>query len=95
MSSTCPRLGFELRLRLGDETSEPARSALRSAFAEALDARGLSASGSGGAEWIRVVWREGSQADHEDQKALVDWASSREEIVRISAGPIVDLLEAR
>jgi hypothetical protein len=94
MSGACPRLGFELRLRLVDDLPGERRAALRAALAEVARARGLVSVGGGGDEWLQVVWREGSQAEHEDRESLVAWARGREEIAGAEAGPIVDLDDA-
>jgi uncharacterized protein YggL (DUF469 family) len=94
MSGACPRLGFELRLRLVPELAESRRIALRAALAEVAESRGLVSVGGGADEWLQVVWREGSQAEHEDRQALLAWANGREEIVGVEAGPIVDLDDA-
>ena len=94
MSGACPRLGFELRLTLAPDLQDARRAELRAAFAELTQSRGLVSVGGGGDEWLKVVWREGSQAEHEDRQALLAWATGREEIVSVEAGPIVDLDDA-
>jgi hypothetical protein len=91
MSAACPRLGFELRLSLVGDLSADARSALRAALTDVARSRGLESVGGGADEWLQVVWREGSQAEHVDREALLAWAGGRAEIVRAEAGPIVDL----
>lgn len=91
MSGACPRLGFELRLRLDDDLSEERRTVLRAALAELARSRGLVIVGGGADEWLHVVWREGSQAEHEDREALLGWAQGHAEIVHAEAGRIVDL----
>jgi uncharacterized protein YggL (DUF469 family) len=87
-------LGFELRLQLAPDLPDERRAALGAALAEVTQSRGLVSVGGGGDEWLKVVWREGSQAEHEDREALVAWARSREEIAGVEAGPIVDLDDA-
>jgi uncharacterized protein YggL (DUF469 family) len=94
MSSACPRLGFEIRFHLRDDLSDSARLALWDDFVETLEARGLSCEGGGAAEWVHVVWRDGSQAEHEDREALVLWADGREEIERVTVGQVLDLDDA-
>jgi uncharacterized protein YggL (DUF469 family) len=91
MSGACPRLGFELRLQLAPDLADERRAELRAALAEVAQSRGLVSVGGGTEEWLQVVWREGSQAEHEDREALVAWARGREEVVGVEAGPIVDL----
>ena len=94
MSGACPRLGFELRLRLATNLSDDRRDALRHALAEVAQARGLVSVGGGASEWLYVVWREGSQAEHQDREALVEWARAQQEVAVAEAGPIVDLDDA-
>ena len=91
MSAACPRLGFEIRYQLRAPLSEAARLGLWDDFLEVLDGRGLSCEGGGAAEWVHVVWRDGSQAEHEDREALVRWAEGREEIERVTVGQLLDL----
>jgi hypothetical protein len=94
MSGACPRLGFELRLTLAPDLSDARRIALRAALAEVAQSRGLVSVGGGADEWLQVVWREGSQAEHADRESLVAWARDRADIVSAEAGPIVDLDDA-
>ena len=94
MASACPRLGFEIRFQLRRELSDSARLELWDGFVEALEARGLACEGGGDTEWVHVVWRDGSQAEHEDREALVRWAEGRAEIERVSVGQVVDLDDA-
>ena len=94
MSGACPRLGFELRLRLVADLPDDRRTALQHALAELARARGLVNVGGGASEWLYVLWREGSQAEHQDREALVEWARARQEVTFAEAGPIVDLDDA-
>jgi uncharacterized protein YggL (DUF469 family) len=84
-------LGFELRLQLAPDLADERRAELHDALVEVTQSRGLVSVGGGRDEWLKIVWREGSQAEHEDREVLVAWARGREEVVGAEAGPIVDL----
>ena len=91
MSAACPEFGFELTFDLVPRLGEDARSALRDAFIDALEARGLSADGGGEQVWRHVITRDGAQAIDADREALRAWAATRPEIAAVTVGPLVDL----
>jgi YggL 50S ribosome-binding protein len=91
MSAACPRYGFELRLRVEPGLDLATRESLADALEDALDARGLAAERVGEDVWTLVVTRDGSQAIDADREALLAWAATRDEIVDVEAGPLVDL----
>ena len=92
MSSTCPQLGFELRLTPHPDIDDGVRRELHHAFIECVAARGLCYTGRRDvAEWILLVWREGSQADDLDREALRAWADERPEVALVSIGVLFDV----
>lgn len=92
MSSTCPQLGFDVRVLPSVDLDDGARRRLEASFADCLERRGLSRKGRCGAgEWSFIVWREGSQADDLDRAAIRSWAADRPEIGRLTVGLLFDV----
>ncbi len=95
MSAPCPEYGFTFACRLAPGLDAAAAHALRDAFAQALESRGLAAAGgpTPDAGWHHVISRDGGQAIDADRDALEAWAAARPEIVAATAGPLLDLNE--
>jgi uncharacterized protein YggL (DUF469 family) len=92
MTAPCPVLGFVVVMEPAAGRPASDRDALRRAWSELLDTRGLVARGSIEAERpIVEVRSESSQATENDRDAVQAWLSSRGELRDWSVGDLEDL----
>ena len=92
MSTACPRFGFTVRLDVAPSMNARDAAALMQRFVEHFESLRLQGSGgSRGPVWSGTIWREGSQAAHQDREAILAWTERHPEFIRVELGDIVDL----
>jgi uncharacterized protein YggL (DUF469 family) len=92
MTAPCPALGFVVVMEPVAGLSAAEHDALRRAWRELLDARGLVARGSlPAARRVVEVESESSQATEIDRDAVKAWLASRRELRDWSLGDLEDL----
>jgi len=92
MTAACPIYGFDVEL-VPSRGVHPAtfEGARREFMTVIVDEAGLEAVEIAGAPWRVTLTRVGSQATEMDREAVADWGRSRQDVLTVVLGPLVEL----